>query len=142
MISLLSFLSSLWTTSRANLSLSLSLSLSLCEWLHPPVLRVASSSSSRTGGLTDLKMGQAGRPGRPIGLGPSQPASVAPSPTWVLLAFCTLSPSIASYWRCHPRVQDRGFSRTKFGLLRFNPQGCSFVTLRSLPPLGVISSCT
>jgi hypothetical protein len=26
----------------------------------------------------------------------------------------------------------------KFGLLRFNPRGCSFVTLRSLPPLGVI----
>jgi hypothetical protein len=30
----------------------------------------------------------------------------------------------------------------KFGLLRFNPRGCSFVTLRSLPPLGVISSCS
>jgi hypothetical protein len=28
----------------------------------------------------------------------------------------------------------------KFGLLRFNPRGCSFVILRSLPPLGVISS--
>jgi hypothetical protein len=28
----------------------------------------------------------------------------------------------------------------KFGLLRFNPRGCSFVTLRSLPPLQVISS--
>jgi hypothetical protein len=30
----------------------------------------------------------------------------------------------------------------KFGLLRFNPGGCSFVTLRSLAPLGVISSCS
>jgi hypothetical protein len=28
----------------------------------------------------------------------------------------------------------------KFGLLRFNPRGCSFVALRSLPPLEVISS--
>jgi hypothetical protein len=28
----------------------------------------------------------------------------------------------------------------KFGLLRFNPRGCSFVTLRSSPPLEVISS--
>jgi hypothetical protein len=28
----------------------------------------------------------------------------------------------------------------KFGLLHFNPRGCSFVTLRSLPPLGVILS--
>jgi hypothetical protein len=28
----------------------------------------------------------------------------------------------------------------KFGLLRFNPRGCSFVTLPSLPPFGVISS--
>jgi hypothetical protein len=27
----------------------------------------------------------------------------------------------------------------KFGLLRFNPRGCSFVALRSLPPLEVIS---
>jgi hypothetical protein len=30
----------------------------------------------------------------------------------------------------------------KFSLLRFNPRGRSFVTLRSLPPLGVISSCS
>jgi hypothetical protein len=28
----------------------------------------------------------------------------------------------------------------KSGLLRFNPRGCSFVTLRSLPPLGLITS--
>jgi hypothetical protein len=28
----------------------------------------------------------------------------------------------------------------KSGLLRFNPRGCSFVKLQSLPPLGVISS--
>jgi hypothetical protein len=28
----------------------------------------------------------------------------------------------------------------KFGLLRFNPRGCSFVALRSSPPLEVISS--
>jgi hypothetical protein len=28
----------------------------------------------------------------------------------------------------------------KFGLLRFNPRGCSYVALRSLPPLEVILS--
>jgi hypothetical protein len=30
----------------------------------------------------------------------------------------------------------------KFGVLRFNLQGCSFVTLQSLPPVVVISSCS
>jgi hypothetical protein len=30
--------------------------------------------------------------------------------------------------------------RANFGLLRFNPQGCSYVELRSLSPLEVISS--
>jgi hypothetical protein len=30
----------------------------------------------------------------------------------------------------------------KFGLLRFNPRGCSYVTLWSSPHLGVISSCS
>jgi hypothetical protein len=32
-----------------------------------------------------------------------------------------------------------GSPHMKFGLLRFNPRGCSFVALRSLPPLEVIS---
>jgi hypothetical protein len=26
--------------------------------------------------------------------------------------------------------------------MKFGPQGCSFVTLQSLPPLGTISSCS
>jgi hypothetical protein len=30
----------------------------------------------------------------------------------------------------------------KFGLLRFNPRGCSFIALWSMPPLEVISSCS
>jgi hypothetical protein len=49
-------------------------------------------------------------------------------------------PPLAWFWRCHLRVQDGGSPRMKFGLLRFNPRGCSFVALRSLPPLEVIAS--
>jgi hypothetical protein len=52
----------------------------------------------------------------------------------------TLPPPFALFWRCHPHIQDGGSPCKKFGLLRFNPRGCSFVTLRSLPPLEVISS--
>jgi hypothetical protein len=51
-----------------------------------------------------------------------------------------LPPPLAWFWRCHPRVQDGGSPRMKFGLLLFNPWGCSLVALRSLPPLEVISS--
>jgi hypothetical protein len=71
---------------------------------------------------------------------PSWPGSVAPSLPWVLMHLCTLPPPLAPFWRCHPRVQDGGSSCMKFSLLRFNPRGCSFVTLRSLPQLEVISS--
>jgi hypothetical protein len=134
MISLLFSLSSLWMASRANGS--------PCEWRRLHVLRVASSSGSGNGGRTDVGMGQVDRPGLTVGPGPFQSDSVAPSHMWVLLTFCTFPPPISSLRRCHPRVQDGGSSRMKFGLLRFNPQGCSFVTLRSLPPLGVISSCS
>jgi hypothetical protein len=124
-----------------------------CGW---PLARMALSSANggghtelglhhlhaqEMGGRTDVGMGQSDRPG-PIDPSPFRPGSVAPSHTWVLLPFCTLPPSLASFWRHHPRVQDRGSSRIKFGLLRFNPWGCSFVTLRSSPPLVVISSCT
>jgi hypothetical protein len=54
MTSLLSFLSSLWTTSRTNGS--------LCEWRCPHRLRVASSSRSRNGGPNRRRDG----PGRPV----------------------------------------------------------------------------
>ena len=128
MISLLFFLSSLWTVSRANGSPPANGGASTYLGLHH-------LHAQEMGGRTDVGMGQDGRPG-PTGPSPFRPGSVAPSHTWVLLPFCTLPPSLASFWRCHPRVQDRGSSRMKFGLLRFNPRGCSFVTLRSLPPLG------
>jgi hypothetical protein len=91
------------------------------------------------GGRTEPRVGQAGRPG-PTGLGPSWPDSVAPSLPWVLMSLCTLAPPFALFSRCHPRVQDGGSPCMKTGLLRFNPRGCSFVTLRSLTPLGMISS--
>jgi hypothetical protein len=115
--------------------------LSLCKWRRPRVLRVASSSRSRNGGANGRRNGPrwqawADQP-KPISARLSRP-----SHTWVLLPFYNLPPSLASFWRHHPRVQDRGSSRMKLGLLRFNPRGCSFVTLRSSLPFGVISSCT
>jgi hypothetical protein len=65
MISLLSFLSSLWTTSQANGSHSLS----LCEWWRPHVLRVVSPSRSWNGGVEPTRKWV-----RSAGLG--QPAQV------------------------------------------------------------------
>jgi hypothetical protein len=117
-------------------------SLSLCEWRRLHVFRVEwGLHAQEMGGRTDVETGWAGRPG-PTGLGPFRPGSVAPSRMWVLLTLCTLPPPFAPFWRCHHYIQDGGSSRMKFGLLRFNPRGCSFVTIRSLPPLGVISSCS
>jgi hypothetical protein len=96
------------------------------------------------GGRTDPRSGP-GRPAwadrlGPTGPGPFRPGSVTPPLPWVLICLCTLPPPFALFWRCHPHVQDGGSPCMKYGLLRFNPQGCSFVTLRSLPPLEVISS--
>jgi hypothetical protein len=105
-----------------------------CEWWRLHELRVEGPSGARKGGLN-----RAGRLG-PTGPGPSQPGSVAPSLPWVLMCLWTLPPPFALFWRCHPHVQDEGSPCMKFCLLRFNPQGYSFVTLRSLPPLEVISS--
>jgi hypothetical protein len=129
MISLLSFISSLWTTSRANGSLPANGGAHTCLGLH----------HLHTQEMGDRTPQEWARPADP---GSSRPGSVAPSLPWVLLTSCTLPPSIASFWQCHPHVQDRGSSHMKSGLLGFNPRWCSFVTLRSLPPLGVISSCT
>jgi hypothetical protein len=126
-------LSSLWMASR-------------CEWLS--VLRMAAPPWTwgwRTFGCNRRRaeltpgVGQAGRLG-PTGLGPSRPGSVAPSLPWDLMYLCTLPPLFALFWWCHPRVQDGGSPYMKIGLLRFNPQGCSFVTLWSFPPLEGISS--
>jgi hypothetical protein len=109
---------------------------SLYEWRRLHGSMVASSSHSRNGAEPTQEWA------RPTDRGPSRPGSVAPSLPWVLLTFCTLSPPIASIWRHHPHVHDIWSSHMKFGLLRFNPRGCSFVTLRYSPPLGVISSCS
>jgi hypothetical protein len=115
-----------------------------CEWRCLHELRVEGPSGARKGGRTNPRSGP-GRPawaGRlgPTGPGPSRPGSVAPSLSWVLMCLCTLPPPLALFWRCHPRVQDGGSPCMKSGLLHFNPQGCYFVTLWSLPPLEVISS--
>jgi hypothetical protein len=91
------------------------------------------------GGEPTLGLGQAGRLG-PTSPGPSRPGSVAHSLLWVLMHLRTLPPPLALFWQCHPHVQDGGTLCMKSDLLRFNPQGCSFVTLWSLPPLKVISS--
>jgi hypothetical protein len=113
-------------------------------------LSFANGGASRTLGLKILRVqgkgaeptpgvGQASRLG-PTGPGPSRPGSVAPALSWVLRWLCTLPLPFAWFWRCHPRVQDGGSPCMKFGLLRFNPRGCSFIALRSLPPLEVFSS--
>jgi hypothetical protein len=101
MIFLLSNLYLLWMTSWANGS--------LCECWCPQLFSVVSSSRSRNGGRTDAGMARAADPS------PLWPGSVAPSSTWVLLTFCTWTLLIASFWRCHPHIKDRGSSRMKSG---------------------------
>jgi hypothetical protein len=106
-----------------------------CEWWRLQDFRVEDPSGARKGGPK--------RPpkwGGPTGPGPFRPSSVAPSLPWVLRWLCTLPLPLAWFWRCHPRLQDGGSPSMKFDLLRFNPQGCSYVALRSLSPLEVISS--
>jgi hypothetical protein len=66
------------------------------------------------GDRTNARMRQAGQP-RPTSPSPLRPGSVAPSSTRVLFPFCTWTPLIASFWRRHPRIQDRGSSRMKSG---------------------------
>jgi hypothetical protein len=110
-----------------------------CEWWRLHELRVEGPSGAKSGAEPTPVVGQAGRLGL-TGPGPSLPGSVTPSLLWVLMCLCTLPPPFALFWRCHPHVQDGGSPYMKSSLLRFNPRGCSFVTLRSLPPLEVISS--
>jgi hypothetical protein len=106
----------------------------------PPRLRVEVSSRARRRGAEPTSgVGQAGRTG-PTGPGPSRPGSVAPSLPWVLMYLCPLPPPLAPFLWCHPCTQDGGSPCMKSGLLRFNHWGCSFVTLQSSPPLGVVSS--
>jgi hypothetical protein len=110
------------------------------EWQRLQGLRVEILRVQGKGGRTDPGSGP-GRPAwadwpRPIPARLGRPfASVGPH------AFMHFAPPrLAPFWWCHPRVQDGGSPCMKFGLLHFNPRGCSFVTLRSSPPLEVISS--
>jgi hypothetical protein len=110
-----------------------------CEWRCLHELRVEGPSGARKGGLN--------RPtewARPAGLG--RPVQAHPGPvrsplhsrgSSCIYALCPLH--LHYFLWCHPRVQDGGSPCMKFGLLHFNPRGCSFVTLWSLPPLEVIS---
>jgi hypothetical protein len=106
-----------------------------CEWRRLQGFRVEGPLGARKGGPN-----QPPEWAGPAGLGPPQPGSVAPSLPWVIMYLCTLPLPLAWFWWCHPRFHDGGSLCMKFGLLHFNPQGCSFVTLRSSLPLDVISS--
>jgi hypothetical protein len=111
-----------------------------CDWRRLQGFRVEDPSGARKRGAEPTPgVGWAGQPG-PTSPSPFRPGSVAPSLPWVLMNLCTLSLPLAWFWRCHPRVQDGDSPCMKFGLLRFNPRRCSSVTLRSSPPLEVISS--
>jgi hypothetical protein len=113
-------------------------------------LSFANGGTSRDLGLKILRVqGKGGR--TDVGRGPGRPAWAdrpRPIPARLGRPFATVGPQVimhfsppfAWFWRHHPRVQDRGSPCMKFGLLRFNPQGCSFVALRSSSPLEVISS--
>jgi hypothetical protein len=82
----------------------------LVEWRRLQGFRVEDPSGARKG--------EANRP--PEWAGPA-----APSLLWVLRWLCTLPPPLAWFWQCYICVQDGGSLRLKFGLLRFNPRGCS-----------------
>jgi hypothetical protein len=104
------------------------------EWRRLQGFRVENPLGARKGAEPSSGVGRAGRPR------PTSARFGRPSLPWVLMHLCTLPLPLARFWRCHPRVQVGGSSCMKFGLLHFNHRGCSFVTLRSLPPLEVISS--
>jgi hypothetical protein len=112
-----------------------------CEWRRFQGLRVEDPSGARKGGLN--------RPwnwARPAGLG--RPAQAHPGLARLGHPFALVGPQVIMHFApstctilaMSSRVQDGGSPCMKFGLLRFNPRGCSFVTLRSSPPLEVISS--
>jgi hypothetical protein len=106
----------------------------------------ANGGTSRTLGLKILRVqGKGGR--TDVGSGPGRRAWTdrpRPIPARLGRPFAPVGPmhfasSTCMILRCHPCVQDGGSPCMKFGLLRFNPRVCSFVALRSSPPLEVIS---
>jgi hypothetical protein len=112
----------------------------LREWQRLQGLRVEDPSSARKGWPK-----RSSEWARLAGLGRLSQARPGParSPLRFRGSSCIYAlcpPPLAPFWRCHPHVQDGGSPCMKFSLLRFNPRGCSFVTLRSSPLMEVISS--
>jgi hypothetical protein len=112
----------------------------LCEWRRLQGFRVEDPSGARKGGSNRRREWA-----RPAGLGRPAQAHLGPvrSPLRSRGSSCI-------YALCPFHLHDfddvilaskmEVLRAWKFGLLRFNPRGCSFVALRSSPPLEVISS--
>jgi hypothetical protein len=114
------------------------------EWLSPREwrclqdFRVEDPSGARKGGPN-----RRWKWARPAGLGWPAQAHLGPARSPLRTRgsssdYALCPPPLTWFWRCHPRVQDGGSPCMKFGLLHFNPRGCSFVALRSSPPSEVI----
>jgi hypothetical protein len=110
----------------------------LCGWRCLQDFRVENPSGAKKGGPNRTPEWA-----RPAGLGRS--AQVHPGPVRSPLRSrgCTGDYALCPF-HLHDfddviLVQDGGSPCMKFGLLRFYPRGCSYVALRSLPPLEVIS---
>jgi hypothetical protein len=110
-----------------------------CEWRRLHELRVEDPSGARKGG-PNWPWDWA----RPAGLG--RPAQAHPGPVrsplrsrgpHAFMHFALSTCTILTMSSLHPRWR---FSVHEVRFLHFNPLGCSFVTLQSLPPLEVISS--
>jgi hypothetical protein len=110
-----------------------------CEWEHLHKLRVEGPSGARKGGRTDPRSG----PGRPAWANRPRPIparfgrSFAPMGPHVFMHFAPSTCTIFMMSFLRPRWR---FSLHEIWSLRFNPWGCYFVVLQSLPPFGVISS--
>jgi hypothetical protein len=100
----------------------------------------ANGGASRVLGLKILRVqGKGGRTDPRSGLGrPAWADRSMPISARFGWPFTLVDPQV--HRGGHPRVQDVGSPCMKFGLLCFNPRGCYFIALRSLPPLEVISS--
>jgi hypothetical protein len=108
-----------------------------CEWQCLQGLRVEDPSSARKGGRTDTRSGS-GRPAwadRPKPIPARLGRPFAPVGPRVIMHFAPFTCTILMMSSSRPIWR---FSVHESSLLRFNPRGCSFVTLQSSPPLEVI----
>jgi hypothetical protein len=127
-------LSRLWMASRANGSLP-------CKWRHLQQLRVEGSSGARIGGggRTDPRNG----PGRAAWADWPRPISVrfgrpfTPVSPHVFMHFAPSTCTILTMSSSRPRWR---FSLHEVRSFTLQSWGMFLITLRSLPPLGVISS--